>query len=104
MIGALRNEIAVLAPSATDDAAGGRALDWAPSATLWARVTRLSSVRGVDGARAVRLARIAATVRQGANVALGGRVRFAGVDYEIVSIEDADDRRRVTLVCEEARP
>lgn len=102
MIGALRHRIKFLAPLRTPDNGGGASLAWVPGALVWASVERLTSTRDFAGDRSNRLKRIAATIRRRADIVLGQRLRFDAVDYEIVSVEDADDRgRRLTLVCEE---
>lgn len=102
MIAALRYQIDILAASKAADEAGGSVVSWAPAATAWSAVDQLSSVVSTDGARQRRLKRIRALVRNRAGFELGGRIRHAGADYEIVSIETDDERgRRVFLICEE---
>ncbi|MFZ5618823.1 MAG: head-tail adaptor protein [Pseudomonadota bacterium] len=102
MIGALRFQIDILSATNAGDEAGGRAVSYAPVATVWSAVDQLSSVVASEGARTQRLKRIKAYVRNRSDFALGGRIRHQGVDYEIVSIESDDERgRRVFLICEE---
>ncbi len=102
MTGSLRHKIELLSAERTADEAGGASLAWSAGAELWARVERLTSTRDFSGDRDNRLKRIAATVRWRSGVALGGRLRFDGADYEIVSIESDDGREKhLTLVCEE---
>ena len=102
MIGALRNRIEILTPSRIADGAGGAAVDWLAGPSLWAAVERLASTRDFSGDRTRRLRRLAATVRYRNDIALGDRLRFDGAVYDITSIEDGPDDRRLTLVCEEA--
>lgn len=101
MIGALRNKVEMLTPTRVDDDAGGAAIVWLPGPELWARIERLTSTQDFTGDRSNRLKRIAATMRYRTDVVLGQRLRFDNVDYEVVSIEDEDPGRRLTLVCEE---
>lgn len=78
---------------------------FSPVRTLWAEVRRLPSARDGAGDRARRLQRLAVVIRQGEGAALNARLRFQGVDYEIVSMETNEvQRSRVTLICEEALP
>jgi head-tail adaptor len=103
MIGNLRNEITLLSPSRIADSGGGAGLVWSPDgAAIWADVRLLSSTTDVAGDRARRLKRLSARVRPRDGLAPGARLRYDGVDFEIVSIEDADARgRRILLICEE---
>ena len=101
MIGALRNRVDLLTPSRLPDNGGGARVDWLAGPALWAQVDRLSSTRDFSGDRERRLRRIAATVRYRNDIALGDRLRFDGAVYDIVSIEDGADDRRLVLVCEE---
>lgn len=104
MIGLLRKRIDILEASRTPDEAGGASLSWTPIETVWAGLERLSSTRDFAGDRAAHLRRIAATIRFRDGIALGARVRFEAVDYEIVSIESVGDKdRKLVLVCEEVR-
>ncbi|MEM9494846.1 MAG: head-tail adaptor protein [Pseudomonadota bacterium] len=102
MIGLHRHKIELLAPVRTPDAGGGASLVWAPETALWARIDRLSSTRDFAGDRTNRLRRIAATIRQRTDIALGARIGFDGAVYEVTSIEDDAPGRRITLICEEA--
>ncbi len=102
MIGELRHKIEWLNPARTNDEAGGAAIAWTSGGELWAGVERLTSTRDFAGDRENRLKRIAVTIRYSAEISLGGRLRFAGDDFEIVSIESEDGRdKRLTLICEE---
>ena len=105
MIGALRNQISLLERIEAPDDAGGNAPVWRVRADIWAMVERLATAPGDGAGRPRRRRRIAATIRQRSDVIPGDRLRFAGADYEIVSIEGVvDDARRMTLQAEEARP
>ena len=102
MIGALRNEIELLTLGETPDEAGGRARQWNVAATIWAAVDELSAVGVIIGDRGRRVRRIKALVRSRPGLSIGDRVRHAGVEFDIVSIESDDERgRRVFLICEE---
>jgi SPP1 family predicted phage head-tail adaptor len=102
MIGALRHKIELLTAVRAADDGGGAGIIWAPGAEMWARVERLSSTQDFAGDRTARLKRIAATIRYQTNIALSQRLRFDGDVFEVVSIEDDEPGRRLTLVCEEA--
>lgn len=103
MIGALRYQIDLLDRVETPDEAGGRSATWSLSATVWAAVDDLPSIGVVVGGRGRRVRRIRALVRARAGLLIGGRMRHAGLDYDIVSIESDDERgRRVFLIGEEA--
>ena len=102
MIGALRNRIELLTFTRFDDDAGGGDVVWLPGPEIWAQVVRLTASRDVAGDRTRRLKRIAATIRQRSDVALGQQVKFDDENYEVVSIESDDARaRRITLICEQ---
>jgi len=102
MIGALRHRIAILTLSRVDDGAGGAAVAWLPGPEIWADVQRLTSTRDFAGDRENRIRRISATIRHRADIALGRQIAFDGDNYEVVSIENGDERgRRLTLICEE---
>ncbi len=104
MIGALRHRVELLTPSRIDDDAGGAAIVWLPGPEIWAAVERLTSTRDFAGDRENRLQRIAATVRFRTDIVLGQRLAFENDHYEVVSIENDDERgRRLTLVCEEVK-
>ncbi len=103
MIGALRHKIEMLTATRVDDGGGGASVVWLPGPEFWARVEKLTSVRDFSGDRANRLKRIAATIRHRTDVILGQQLRFDNDAYEVVSIEDDGDGRRMTLVCEEVR-
>lgn len=104
MIGALRHRVELLTPSRIDDDAGGAAIVWLPGPEIWAAVERLTSTRDFAGDRENRLQRIAATVRFRTDIVLGQRLVFENDQYEVVSIENDDERgRRLTLVCEEVK-
>ena len=102
MIGALRHKIDLLAATSTPDGGGGFSTDWTPVDAMWAEVERLTSTRNLLGDRTQRLRRLAVSIRYRSDVALGARIRHDGADYDVVSIEDDGDRRRLTLICEEA--
>jgi head-tail adaptor len=105
MIGALRTRIEILGAAATPDDGGGASVAWAPVASVWAGVARLPSTPDFAGDRRRRLKRVKALIRARNDVALGGRIRHEGADYEIVSIEEDDARgRRIVLACEEVAP
>jgi SPP1 family predicted phage head-tail adaptor len=102
VIGALRNRIELLTYSRVDDDAGGASVAWLPGPEIWAEVTRLTSVRDVVGDRRRRLKRIAARVRYRSDFVLGQQIAFEGDNYEVVSIESDDARRRhLAVICEE---
>lgn len=102
MIGSFRNRITLLTESRIDDDAGGGDIVWLSGPEIWAEVTLLSSARDVLGERARRLKRIAATIRHRDDVELDNQIRFDNDNYEIVSIENDDEKaRRLTLICEE---
>ncbi|MEM1396140.1 MAG: phage head closure protein [Pseudomonadota bacterium] len=102
MIGSLRNQITLLAKVEAEDSTGGRTVSWSPDADLWTRIEFLSSVSAVTGDRGVRLRRLSATIRRRASVTPGDRFRFDGTDYEVTSIEQADDsRHKIVLIGEE---
>lgn len=102
MIGALRSRIEFLTPSRIDDDGGGAAVVWLPGPEIFAQVTRLASTRDFAGDRTNRLKRIAVAVRYRGDVLLGQRIVFDNETYEVVSIENDDERgRRLTLICEE---
>ena len=102
MIGALKHRLELLIPERTEDGGGGASLDWRAGPVLWAQVQRLTSTRDYAGERVNRLRRIAATIRHRRDIALGWRVRFEDAVYEIASMEDEGEGRRLTLICEEA--
>ncbi len=103
MIGALRTQIDILEETRVADAGGGASVSWNVGASVWARVEALSAVRGGVGDRTPPLRRVAAVIRPREGVTLGGRFRFDGADFDIVSIESDDARPpRVTLIGEEA--
>jgi len=60
------------------------------------------STQDFAGDRSNRLKRIAATIRYRTDVILGQQLRFDNDNYEVVSVEDDEIGRRLTLVCEEA--
>lgn len=102
MIAGFRFQIELLAPSVAPDEAGGAAISHAPAATIWAAVEHLSAIGAVIGDRGRRIRRIKALVRSRADLGIGARIRYESVDYEIVSIEQDDERgRRVFLIGEE---
>lgn len=103
MIGALRHRIEFLTPARIDDDAGGAQIVWLPGPELRADVERLTSTRDFAGDRENRLKRIAATIRYRTDIVLGQRIAFDDDAYEVVSIEN-DDERRLTLICEEVLP
>lgn len=103
MIAGFRRRIEVLAETLIPDSGGGAAREFAVVATPWAAVETISTIGPVIGGRARRLRRLKILIRSRPDLAVGGRIRFEGADYDIVSIESDDDRgRRVFLLCEEA--
>lgn len=100
--GTLRRTVTTLASISAPDGTGGNAIAYVPDTDIWAMVRRLSSVGDVAGDRAIRLRRLSVTIRRTPDLHPGSRLRFDGDDYEITSIEDADDQAlRLTLICEE---
>ncbi len=98
----MRETIALLTPAPAPDEGGGRRLDYVEGSRLWAEIARLPTTQDFLGDRRRRLRRLAVTIRTRRDIAPGARIRLAGDDYEVASIEDADDRgRRLTLICEE---
>jgi len=85
-----------------DDDGGGAGIVWLPGPEIWARVEKLSSTQDFAGDRSNRLKRIAATIRYRTDIILGQQLRFDNDTYEVVSVEDDEIGRRLTLVCEEA--
>jgi len=102
MIGALRHKIELLTKTRVADDGGGAAILWLPGPEIWAQVQRLSSTQDFAGDRANRLRRLAVTIRYRADIVLSQQLRFDGDAYEVVSIEDDEPGKRLTLVCEEA--
>lgn len=103
MIVGFRYQIELLQRSETRDEAGGASALWTPAATVWAGVEHLSAVGAIIGDRGRRIRRVKALVRSRPDFAIGARIRFEAVDYDIVSIESDDERgRRVFLIGEEA--
>ena len=101
MIGALRHKIELLTRSRTEDDGGGAATVFSSGPSFWGEVERLTSTRDFAGDRTNRLRRVAITIRNRTDVALGARITFDGATYEVTSIEDDDPGRRLTLICEE---
>ena len=102
MIGSMRSKVELLTPQRAADNGGGGVVNWLSGPGFWAEVERLTATRDFSGDRSNRLRRIAATIRYRSDIELGMRLRFDDADYEIASIEDDGDGKRLTLVCEEA--
>lgn len=104
MIAGFRYQIELLARNAVADEAGGFSVAYAPVTAIWAGVDELPAVSVGDGGRTRKARRIKALIRSRNDTPIGARIRFDGVDYDVVSIESDDERgRRVFLICEEAR-
>ena len=104
MRGRDRHRLAALTPAFTTDGGGGRSASWTEGEAFWAQVERLSSVPDFFAGGRARLRRIAVTTRAREDLSLGGRLNFYGAPYEVVSLEDADERgERRTYICEEAQ-
>jgi len=102
MIGAFRHKVILLTEVLVADAGGGASSIWSESGRIWAQIERLASTQDFLGERRRRLKRIAATIRNRADIATGARLMVDGDRFEITSIEDGDDRgRRLVLICEE---
>ena len=102
MIGTLRHKVTLLTRQRVADEGGGGAVSWLAGPDLWAEVERLTATRDFSGDRSNRLRRIAAAIRPRRDIELGMSLRFDGADYDIASIEDDGEGKRLTLVCEEA--
>lgn len=103
MIAGFRFQVELLKRSEMRDEAGGAVVTWAPAGAVWAAVEHLSAIGAVIGDRGRRIRRVKALVRSRPDLAIGARMRFEAVDYDIVSIESDDERgRRVFLIGEEA--
>jgi head-tail adaptor len=97
----LKHRIDILQAQRAPDGAGGASLSFAPVESQWAGIEHLAAARSGVGARDFSR-RIAAIVRIETKAALGGRIRFANDDYEIISIETVGRAERyLRLICEE---
>lgn len=102
MIAGFRYQIELLKRNETRDEAGGAVVAWASAAAIWAAVEHLSAIGAIIGDRGRRIRRVKALVRSRPDLAIGARIRFEAVDYDVVSIESDDERgRRVFLIGEE---
>lgn len=104
MIGGLKHQIDLLAPSRLADAGGGSIVGYGPPARVWAAVTQLASIVALAGGRQTRVERIEARIRRRHAVAIGWRLAWGAKLFDIVSIEDdGPGERYITLIGEEAR-
>ena len=92
--GAYRHPFIILSPPATSDGRGGRSGDWTRGATLRGSLELLAADERLEGggARGGATHRVVAHYRSGIDASL--RLDLDGREFEIVSAEDPDGRRR----------
>lgn len=94
MIGALRHRVTIEAPSATEDAGGGRAITWVTFAAVWAEIEQSGGRQLVRAGELEPQTDYRITIRHVAGVVAGMRVNWNGKLIEIVSVADAEGRGR----------
>lgn len=99
MIGTLRHRITIEAPSATEDAGGGRAIAWTSFATVWAEITQTGGRALVRAGEVEPQTDYRITIRHVAGVRAGMRANWNGKLIELTSVADPQGRGR-TLVLE----
>lgn len=99
MIGALRHRITIEAPSATEDAGGGRAITWTAFATLWAQIEQTGGRALVRAGEVEPQTNYRLTIRHIAGVKAGMRANWNGKLIELTAVSDPDGRGK-TLVLE----
>ena len=101
-VGDLRRRLALEAASDVADGSGGMVRTWASLAEVFAAVTPRRRREDVVNGRAVGLVTHAITIRWRGDVT--GDMRFVdgGTVYRVLSVEDADPKRRfLECWCEE---
>lgn len=102
--GTLRHRLTLERKATWTDAMGARHSDWKVTAQHWGRVRALSN-REVEGGAAPGISTetdYEATLRWPVELAPGDRLRFRGTILDVLSIVDAQERRRsVTVLCRE---
>ena len=99
MIGTLRHRILIEAPSATEDAGGGRAISWTTFATVWAEIAQTGGRQLVRAGEVEPQTNYRLTIRYIAGVKAGMRANWNGKLIELTGVSDPDGRGR-TLVLE----
>lgn len=104
MIGQLRDRVTILQPHREPDAAGGAAITFPPSATIWARLEPRPSGRDRLAHRDAGLFRHRMTVRTRTDITHETRFRIAARDFRILSLaQQRDDDPYQTIDIEEVR-
>lgn len=98
MIGLLRHRIALEAATATEDEGGGRSLDWATAATVWARIESSAGHEIVRVGEMEPQTLYRLTIRHLAGVSAAMRVRWRDKLIEIETVYDPDGRGRVLVI------
>lgn len=100
--GALRHRVQLQARSATQDGAGGQANTWTTTCWLWAQVSPSGGLEKEAGGafRGKTLHNV--KMRYRPDITPAARLVFRGRYFNIVSVNDVDERKRdLDMICEE---
>lgn len=98
MIGMLRHRITIEAPSATDDAGGGRAISWEAFAAVWARIEQTGGRQLVRAGELEPQTEYRLTIRHRPGLRAGMRANWNGRLIEITGVADPDGRGRMLVL------
>jgi head-tail adaptor len=102
--GALTQRVIVQRRATMRDGLGGANGAWTTIATLWAGIAPVTPASWGEGDRPAAAPRWSATIRAGADVAIGDRLQWRGLLFAVRAVEtDPALRDRLTLVLEEDR-
>lgn len=100
--GDLRERVTITLPIDGRDSVGGLVRSWSPLATVWARVKPMSEREQWHREQIQSTAQWAITIRYRDDVTTKQRVSWRGRRFEVVGVQNADERRRfLRLACDE---
>ena len=104
-LGAMRHRVALQAPVATPDGAGGATVTWSTVASLWGRLEWLSGDERMQADRPEQASRHRIVTRWRSGVDAGRRLTLGERVFDIRVATDPDGgRRRLVCMVEEVTP
>lgn len=99
--GRLRHRVVIESAAGAPDGAGGEAVTWDSFATVWARITPISSGEKIVAGHLSGVVTHTVTMRYRDDIAGGMRILYRGRILRLLAVGDPDERRRFIVASAE---